>query len=352
MPGAFRTFLVSLGLTFALTSAGTAQVASLNSFGMPGLIDMPTAGSTADAQLSTTIASFGGMTRNTLSFQITPRLSGSFRYTALQRCNCFGFSTYYDRSFDLHYLLLKEGRYRPAVAVGLRDFVGTGIYSGEYIAATKHLGRNLTVTGGIGWGRLGSYHSIRNPLSSLGSYFDTRPTGFLGRGGIPGLNQWFRGPAALFAGVEWQTPIPKLTFKAEYSSDAYKFEVRRGLIAHRSPFNFGLDYQVSRSLSLSGYYLYGNTLGLRVTLAQNPRRGLTGGSSEAAPLPVLRRPDDRPGLLARQDQSWTAQQGGGEILLENLKILLAPDDFIVEALAVTGTRAEVRVRNRKFGARA
>ncbi|OZB12783.1 MAG: hypothetical protein B7X55_13915 [Rhodobacterales bacterium 34-62-10] len=37
----------------------------------------------------------------------------------------------FDRSFDLQYKLVDEGRVRPAVAIGLRDFIGTGLFSGE-----------------------------------------------------------------------------------------------------------------------------------------------------------------------------------------------------------------------------
>ncbi len=51
-----------------------------NTFGTPsGLIDMPTAEMAPDGQLSTTGAYFDGNRRVSLSFQILPRLSGTFR---------------------------------------------------------------------------------------------------------------------------------------------------------------------------------------------------------------------------------------------------------------------------------
>ena len=60
-----------------------ARPGSFNIYGTPGLIDLPTAETAPDATLSTTVGHFGDTTRSTLTFQITPRLSGSFRYTRI-----------------------------------------------------------------------------------------------------------------------------------------------------------------------------------------------------------------------------------------------------------------------------
>ena len=63
-------------------------------FGTPGLIDLPTAQSAEDGEMAITVASFKGQTRTTLTFQLTPRLSGSFRYSSLDnwvfRENAYG----------------------------------------------------------------------------------------------------------------------------------------------------------------------------------------------------------------------------------------------------------------------
>jgi len=352
-----RTRLTGLALAFGAVifgagyfgagsfSPAAAQTASLNLYGMPGLIDMPSGEAAPDAQFSITAGSFGGMTRNTLSFQITPRLTGAFRYAILQNCNCFRFSTYYDRSFDVQYQITHEGRYRPAISVGLRDLIGTGIYSSEYFAATKHLTPTLRLTGGIGWGRLGSYNSFKNPLGL------TKRPKFKGGTGGTLLGQWFRGPAALFAGVEWQTRRPGLSLKAEYSSDALAFETKNGLFTPRWPFNFGLDYQLTQTTHLSGTYMYGARLGLRLTFALNPGRKPVTGSLESAPLPVYRRPRDREqGAELTADTTWTTQPGAQKILLENLQTLAGNDGFTIETLSLTAQSAEVRFRNGTYDA--
>ena len=61
---------------------------------------------------------------------------------------------------------LDEGTYFPAISLGLRDFIGTGWYSSEYIVATKNAG-NLEITAGLGYGRIAGRNSFPNPLSLL-----------------------------------------------------------------------------------------------------------------------------------------------------------------------------------------
>jgi exopolysaccharide biosynthesis protein YbjH len=334
---------LALGLASApsiLQAAEDSMPATLNLYGLTGLIDMPTAERQPDGQLSMTVSHFSGMTRNTLTFQMTPRLSGSFRYSILKGVAASGLPTMWDRSFDVRYNILDEGRYRPALAFGMQDIIGTGTYSGEYLVATKRFTPKLKVTGGIGWGRFASRGGFTNPLSVISPYFTTRPTGF-GFGGTPAFNQWFRGPAALFGGVEWQTPVPRLSFKAEYSSDAYTLEtVTNSVFVHRSPFNFALNYRFKNGAQLSGYYLYGSEIGLSGTISLNPNKPPTPGSRGPAPIPVFARPK-----TLTYETDWTAQTSGPVILRSNIQTLLAQDGQQLEALRLSATTAEVRFRN-------
>ena len=50
-------------------------------------------------------------------------------------------------------------KYLPAISFGLRDFIGTGWYSSEYIVGTKSIG-NLELTAGLGFGRLAGRDSF------------------------------------------------------------------------------------------------------------------------------------------------------------------------------------------------
>ena len=342
--------------TFAVAvlalGAGTPVIAettgTLNLYGATGLIDMPSGETQPDGQLSISAGSFGPVSRTTLSFQITPRISASFRFLGVRDWNnlfcppdCNGanfFSTYYDRSFDLRYQVLKEGKYLPAVTVGLQDFAGTGVLSGEFVAATKNLAPGLKVTAGLGWGRLGSYGSIGSP-------FGERPRINIGFGGNFNYDQWFRGPAAPFAGVEWQVN-DRLGIKAEYSSDAYDEEAGlRGTFKHKSPFNFGVEYQAADGIRLGAYYLYGSEFGIVGHVVLNPKDRPGGGVSEGAPLPVRVR-----GTASGWSTGTIVDGGQAGATAAQLAKLLREDGIRVEGFVVQGSTAELRIRNERIDA--
>jgi len=329
-----------IGMSSTALIAGPVSSPTLNTFGVPGLIDMPTADSLPDGQMSVTVSHIAGITRNTGAFQITPRLTGSFRYSIHLGTAVVNF----DRSFDLKYRILDEGKRRPALAFGMQDIIGSGVYSGEYLVATKGISSTLRVTAGIGWGRFATFGAFANPLSRISPYFKTRPA-IVGLGGIPGLSQWLRGPAALFGGLEWQTPIPRLSAKVEYSSDGYTDPTTSLLVTHHSPFNFALNYRLKNGAQLSAYYFNGNSVGLSGTFSINPNRPPNPGSIGAAPLPVLTRPEDRP-----YDTDWTAQADGQQILRQNIQTLLAQDGQQLEALRLDAATAEIRFRNKTHDA--
>lgn len=313
---------------------------TLNTYGATGLITMPSAEMQPDGMLTATRSQFGNTAHNTLSFQITPRVSGSFRYSGVKDLAIGGYGvgeTYYDRSFDLRFKVFEESRYIPDITVGLQDFVGTGIYSAEFIAATKHLTPSLKVTGGLGWGRLGSYGALGSPLGD-------RPAREVGQGGKPNYNEWFRGPAAPFAGIEWQV-TDKFGLKAEYSSDDFTLEQRQGVFDRKSPLSFGAEYQVNEAIRLGAYYMNGSELGLTAQIFLNPKKRAVGGYYGPAPLPVKLRPS-RAADPDAWSGDWVTQPGAPAILRDNIAKRLEDDGIVVEALAVSATRAELRVRNR------
>ena len=331
-----------------LTAAARAQEfprPTLNLYGAAGGIDMPSGQPAPDGEYSTTHSRFAGISRTTLSFQLAPRLSGSFRYTGILNWNFGGFDTYYDRSFDARYQLLKESEILPSVTIGLQDFLGTGLFSGEYVAATKNLTPKFRVTGGIGWGRLGSYNSVGSP-------FGERPTNNIGLGGKANYAQWFRGPMAPFGGVEWQA-TDKISLKAEYSSDAYTSETGpRDIFIHKSPWNFGVGYQLSERFRFGAYYLYGSEVGVTGQLLIDPsRRPRNMAIQGMAPFPVAVRPS-RTAQPQMWSQDWVNVPGLDDKIKAAVAPLLAADDMMLERLTLSATRAELRFRNKTFGAEA
>lgn len=333
--------LSSVAFAGTACADGIAQQPSLNFMGVTGLINMPSAEQQTDGGFSTTVSNFAGITRTTLSFQISPRLSGSFRYSGLANWNATAPTTYYDRSFDLRYQIFTEGRYRPAFLVGVQDFIGTDLLSGEYLVATKHVTPKLKLTVGLGWGRYGSYGSI-------GDTFGTRPSIDFGKGGTPSIKQWFRGPVAPFGGVEWQIS-DRLRFKAEYSSDAYTQEVKKGLFVRRIPWNAGIEYDLSNNVRVGLYELYGSKLGFSLQIVLDPKTRPTGSLLGPGPVPVA----VRPSIKTNPDDwstSWTSQPDALPILRDNVAKQLATQGLTLEALYVTADTAELRIINTTYDA--
>ncbi len=267
-----------------LALSGQEAPLRYNTYGAPGLIDMPIASSAPDAELAFSMSSFAGQTRNTVTFQASPRLSASFRYADLD--DVLGpqdvfYDTILDRSLALHYRFLDAGPHRPALAIGVTDFVGTGIYSGEYLVATTALRPDMAATLGLGWGRFAGIGGFHNPL---GPAFSERPERVFGQGGTMTRNAFFRGDAALFGGLHWQAS-DALGVTLEYSSDAYPYE--DGTAFHRRvPINIGVTYAPQPSLRLSGQYLYGSELGVQLTYVVNPMRPPYPSGFDLGPAPV------------------------------------------------------------------
>ncbi|GAA6209944.1 YjbH domain-containing protein [Cognatishimia sp. WU-CL00825] len=322
---------------------------TLGFYGTPGLMDMPSAEMLPDGQFVLGYSQFGGNQRLSLSFQPVPWATATFRYNGIEDLNLFGFSTYYDRSFDVRFRLLKERKVLPAVTLGLQDFAGTGIYAGEYLVATKTFDTpalqdgkpkgQLKVTAGLGWGRLGSYGSIAN----LGTRPAYNPSS---TGGTLSVDQWFRGNVAPFAGVEWQLD-DRWGVKAEYSSDAYVTETQTSNVFQRkSPLSFGLEYQARPGLRFGAYYLYGSEIGISAQLQMRPNHP-TQQLRIPAPVPIAPR-SQWATSPAHYSQDWANNDAKRLKIRDVFADVLAQDGLVLESIVLEGTSAEVRYRNNKY----
>lgn len=348
-PSAWRTGLLAATATAALVTGPAGRAAAqevgptLNFYGVSGAIDTPTADMPTDGRIMANVSQLGSLTRTTLSFQVLPRIQGSFRYARFGDLNFVGFDDYYDRSFDLSVQVLREGRYVPSVKIGFQDFVGTGILSGEYVAATKHLTPALKFTAGLGWGRLASTNDIGTP-------FGERDEIDIGEGGDFNTGQWFRGPVSPFASVVWQA-TPKLALMAEYSSDAYLTETGREptrnttpILDRESDFSFGATYAVTPTIGLGVGYLYGAELGVNLTFSIDPKTYPQGGTLENAPPPVRVRPA-RAAAPEAWATDWTEEPRNAGILREAVAGALAEEEMTLVALDVSANRAVVSFIN-------
>jgi hypothetical protein len=341
----FGQYLVALGMAGFYVAPGHAQNAHLefNAFGMPGVIDTPSASTLPDGTLMFTGLAMPQSWRGTFTFQALPRMTVALRYSDVddlnwRRRNGTGLR---DRSFDGHLLVLNEGRYIPAIAVGLRDFIGTGAYSSEYVVASKTLSPRLRVSTGLGWGQLATQGTFANPLGVLDSGFNERPGGYTGLGGRVEGQRFFRGDAAVFGNLEYQLN-PDLSFLAEYSSFAY---VREGLgVRATTPVNFGLRYRLTESTTLSGAVIQGSDVAVSANFALDPKATTERGMRVTAPAPVLVRP-----IVSGQSHSntdWISQKEAWEAALtEPWSSVFVKEGMRLGRVSLEERRAIIRVEN-------
>ncbi|ROT98106.1 YjbH domain-containing protein [Histidinibacterium lentulum] len=336
------------GVVVALAAAGPVHGQSgpgYNTYGAPGLIDMPSALMRPDGELAFTSSHFRNQTRNTLTFQFAPRLTGSFRYSPLYDIRGGGpsgtgdvFDFIFDRSFSLQYQLFDETDRRPALAIGLNDFLGTGIYSSEYLVATKTFGDRFRVTGGIGWGRLGSANGFDNPLGVFSDELKDRDDVEFRGGGEVSNVALFSGDAAFFGGVEYRLN-DRTWLIAEYSSDDYAPEDGTAF-DQKTQYNFGISYQANDYINIAANYLYGSEFGIRATFALNPQNRPSGSGRDPGPPPVRPVPASSPppGLPASVIQSTEAA--------------LAAEGLGLHGIALQGDRVTVEIENTRYSATA
>ncbi len=318
---------IPAGLALLVASTAFAQSPGFSLNGTVGLIDMPTARLLPDGETAWTFSNSGSSYGGTLAFQMLPKLETAVHFMTLPDWTAVD-EPFFVQSLDLKYRILEESGHLPSLAIGSRGFLSNGPLSSEYIVASKNVGYGLTVTGGLGWGRLGSY----KPVTSIG----TRPAVDLALG----FDHMFSGDMALFGGVEWDTPVKGLSLKAEYSSDAYTGEQVFGSFEHKSPLNFGIDYEPVRGISLGGYYNYGSDFGVRLTLSGNPNRPIVSPDFGIGPVPVNPRLGDYD-----RSEGWANSPIVTELLVGALAPVLEAEGIVIEEALITGNTIDLYISN-------
>ena len=140
---------------------------SISDFGGVGLLQTPTARMAREGELSLNYRDNDQYRYYSASVQLFPWLE--------QRCatptcapgstaaskRSLAIQTYKDKAFDLKLRLWEESYWLPQVAVGARDFGGTGLFDAEYLVACKAWGP-FDFTLGLGWGYLGTSGNVKN----------------------------------------------------------------------------------------------------------------------------------------------------------------------------------------------
>lgn len=285
-------------LTLVSTSVhATAPTPTQGDFTGVGLLQTPTARMEPEGTLSVNASRVTPYTRVGISGQPLDWLEATLRYTttstiAYGAADVTGTKSNLDKGFDFKARVFKESQWQPEVAVGLRDIGGTSLFSSEYIVANKRW-YDLDFSLGLGWGYLGKQEDLSNPLGILYSGFKSRPKSTTAQGGTLGFSSFFRGPAAVFGGVQWQTPIQGLQLKLEYDGNNYRNDFGGSTVKQTSRFNYGLSYRLNNNMLLSAGWERGNTamLGLTIQADLSPRQTPPRKISDPSPEAVRQNQD-------------------------------------------------------------
>ncbi|GAA3907864.1 MULTISPECIES: YjbH domain-containing protein [Gibbsiella] len=270
-------YLLSL---VALSVASACQAASYpeplgpsqSDFGGAGLLQMPSARMAKEGEFSFNYRDNDQYRFYSVSIQPLPWLETTIRYTDVRtrqyssNTSFSGDQTYKDKSFDVKLRLWEEGYWLPEVSAGIRDIGGTGLFDGEYLAASKAWGP-FDFTLGMGWGYLGNSGNVKNPFCEASDSYCNRGNGGRTAGSVD-LNNSFKGPASLFGGIEYQTPWQPLRLKVEYEGNNYQDDFA-GALRQDSKFNFGAVYRITNWADVNVSYERGNTFMAGFTLRTN-----------------------------------------------------------------------------------
>ena len=203
-------------------------------------------------------------------------LEASFFYTNIQNrpycgdesepiCN----QDYKDKGFNFKIRIKDEGIW-PAIAIGINDIAGTGLYSSEYIVGSYGINKT-DFHFGLGWGQLnGSSESFRNPLGSIDKSFYDRPENTEGEGGQFQPSRYFSGErSSPFFGIT-HAINEKYILKFEYDTT-----LTPGLVGYESAdqdFSFGIDFSPTKNLTFGISTERGNSTSIRISYKSNSKQ--------------------------------------------------------------------------------
>jgi hypothetical protein len=265
-------FALSL-LACSLGTALHAQEAYTQSdFGGVGLLQTPTARMADDGEFSFVLSRTTPYTNYNVSLQPLPWLEASFRYTNVSNrlygaAGLSGKQDYKDKSIDGKVRFWEESRWLPAVAVGMRDVGGTGLFGSEYFVASKRVS-SFDFSLGLAWGYMGARGDIANPFDIVSDRFKDRPTQNVGTGQFS-TNKFFRGRPGFFGGVEYRSPWQWLLLKAELDGNDYKHQPQDNNQPQRWPINLGAVLRLNRNVDLTLGYERGEVATAALNLHSN-----------------------------------------------------------------------------------
>ncbi len=312
---------------------------SSSNYGITGVLEIPNARFMDEASISWNFS--GSFPNEYTSITATPFswLEAAYRYTEIKNRK-YGPSTYSgnqtlkDKGFDLKIRLFKEGYNMPAIAMGLRDIAGTGLFSSEYIVATKRI-NNLDLTFGLGWGLLGSEGGVSSPLSFLDKNFNVRNSSVddKGLGGEFAYKDWFSGQASILTAIEYDLKKHGLRFKLEYDTSNPDFYNTVSKV--KSRFNLGLTYHLSNNLKISSSFERGDQFRIGFNLKGNFFED------------TIRKPSPKNVVTLNEEQKKRVRENN-DVFYRSLNLGLREEDIFIQAASLNENSVDIAVASRRF----
>jgi len=266
----FKIYLIIVFLFQTELKGDSFKYNSYNNHGVIGLINMPTARFYDEQSHGLTIYDGTPDQKITISSSPYDWLEASLFYTNIQGLPYPGYEyqDYKDKGFNVKVRLKEQGNF-PAVAIGVMDIAGTGLYSSEYIITSYGI-NNIDMHFGLGWGTLnGSKDTIKNPLGYISDNFKNRPTETEGQGGQFQPSRYFSGQTASpFYGVSYALN-DKTLFKIEkdttLTTDTLDYKKAK------SNYSVGIDYVLNENFVVGFSVERGSTASIKFIYKNNPK---------------------------------------------------------------------------------
>ena len=204
----------------------------------------------------------------TLSFYPYNWLDASLFYTSIKD-EPYGNSIFTqdlkDKGFNLKLRLKKEDNF-PAIAIGFNDFIGTGLYQGEYIVFSKGF-QKLDIHMGLGWGNLNGDKNVFNPFTIFSDSFTNRPYGTNDEGGQLNFNKYFSGKKASIFGSLNYFLDDDIRLSIEYDPTETSERILNN--TSKTNLNFGIDYIFNNNFSTGIFYEKGDYISFKFSIKDN-----------------------------------------------------------------------------------
>jgi len=248
-----------------------------NNHGVLGLINIPSARFYNEGDFG--ITAYIGTPDQKISFTSSPYdwLEASFFYTNIQDKPYCGNKfdpvckqDYKDKGFNFKARIKKEGIF-PAIAVGINDIAGTGLYGSEYVVGSYGIG-SLDIHFGLGWGTLNGTKDFKNPLIYLDDRFSSRPNDIgcsrcENKGGQFEISRYFSDESVSpFFGIAYAIN-EKIIVKIERDTTLVTGEINYEIPSRR--LSYGIDYSPSKNFTIGVSQERGNFLSLRFIYKNN-----------------------------------------------------------------------------------